>query len=87
MFNLNLSPIQEKVLRYLYEPRTCTEVGETVFENPCFRTRQAFARPAGKVIRGLERLGLVCMEFDKFREHIVWKRTRKGEVFIRTGGV
>lgn len=83
MFNLNLTLIQEKVLRCLDEPRTCTEVGEQVFENPHLRTRQAFARPAGKVIRSLERLEMVCAKYNEFHKKLMWRRTRKGDVYLR----
>lgn len=79
--SVQLTAAQHKVLLCLSAPKSCTEVGEEVFDNPYRRTRQAFARPTGKILRQLERMGLVTFIFDKFKNKFVWYRTPRGHRF------
>lgn len=56
----DLTPTQASALAILTDhgPCSCTELGELLWTENRRRNRQAWARPAGKVLRALERLGL-----------------------------
>lgn len=51
---------------------TCTEVGETMWGRRG-KGRQSYARPAGKVLHRLKRLGKVVCTFDPARDRHTWK--------------
>lgn len=48
-----------RALEILGEPRTCTELGEILWDHGRRRNRQSWARPAGKVLARLVRVGWV----------------------------
>lgn len=57
----HLSLVERKALETLADgPLSCTELGERLFSSACQSNppRQAFARPAGKLLHRLQRLGL-----------------------------
>lgn len=51
--------LESRVIQLLKQhgPQSCTQIGEQLFDGN--RTRQAYARPAGKVLHSLKRKGLV----------------------------
>lgn len=51
--------LESRVLELLKQrgPQSCTQIGEELFDGN--RNRQAYARPAGKVLHSLKRKGLV----------------------------
>jgi hypothetical protein len=75
----------EAVLKYLKEHpnQTCSSLGASLWRHGYQggRKPQAYARPAGKVLRRLERLGLVLY---KYRKHgsFLWCLTEKGRVYV-----
>jgi len=86
MNNMPLTETQQAVLRLLQEMKTCTAVGETLWHKLRGRTRQSYARPAGKVIRGLEKLGLVCQGSKRSLGHTrynLWRITHEGQKALR----
>lgn len=68
------------------KPFTCTMLGERLFDGT--RTRQAYARPAGKVLHRLKRKGYVREDYtyigllseileDPSTKRSCWRRTSK----------
>ena len=74
---VKITDTERKALELLRQMRslTCTELGEEMWGTR-YRVQQAYARPAGKVLHGLKRRGLV----DKFpcKHCIYWRLTTKG---------
>ena len=52
---------QHKALQFVHEqgPCSCTELGEDLWRGNRHCNRQSYARPAGRVLHALARLGLV----------------------------
>jgi hypothetical protein len=55
-------------------PMTCSNLGVQLWGNG-HRKPQSYARPAGKLLRHMQYLGLVRTYFDKFHQHFVWALT------------
>lgn len=62
-------------------PMTCSNLGSLLWGK--FRKPQAYARPAGRVLRALERLGYVRTYFDDFNRHFMWEPTHRGRNWRR----
>ena len=75
-----MTDTEQRTLRMLLKrgPLSCTEIGETLWGETCQSNpnRQAFARPAGKVVRRLRRDGLVAIGWAERR--CVWRITAEG---------
>jgi len=67
----------ELALKHLRERElTCSELGEIIWGRPT-RNPQSYARPAGALLKRLEKVGLVKWRRD-WRGAKVWFATRRG---------
>ena len=84
------TPTDIKVMRLLSERgrATCTQVGETIWGGGVAgkaRDRQHYARPAGRALHRLQRVGLVVMKQESsktFFRHW-WHLTIKGKARVQ----
>lgn len=53
-------------------PITCSNLGAQMWGNG-YKKPQSFARPAGKLLREMERRGMVHSYFDDFHRHFMWR--------------
>lgn len=72
-------------------PCSCTELGELVWTENRTRNRQSWARPAGKALHRLRRLGLACRRRTRDVTHVQrfyriheWWLTDDGERAAKT---
>lgn len=65
--------IQQVILQLQQKPRTCTEIGAALWGKP-HRKWQAYARPGGRILHLMKRLGLVEQYYDG-RHFFLWKLT------------
>lgn len=65
------------------KPRTCTEIGSLLWGKP-YRKWQAYARPGGRILHRMKRMGLVEQYYDG-RHFMLWKLTNGWEKKLKAG--
>jgi hypothetical protein len=62
-------------------PLTCTQMGSALWGKP-YRKWQAYARPGGRILHRMKRMGLVERYYDG-RHFFLWKLTTNWEAKLR----
>jgi len=72
-----MTPIETRAMTILRDdPCSPGQLGEALWWSPLTRRLpQSYARPAGRVLRSLERQGLVACAWSKHRRRNIWRAT------------